>query len=220
MPATRSYGGTYALLNEYLPKKTGLRVSFVDVSDLAEVERALAAGARLLYVETMSNPTLRVADIPRLADLAHGHGAQLVVDNTFCPLIVSPIQHGADVVVHSLTKFVNGASDAIAGVVCGTEEFVKSLMDLHLGSLMLLGPTMDPRVAYEISMRIPHLGLRMAEHSRRARHFAERLEALGLEVVYPGLAAHPRPRGTRPHRQLGVRRGWHLLRRPGDVRTR
>ncbi len=164
------YGGTYALLNEYLPKKTGLRVSFVDVTDLAEVERALTAGTRILYVETMSNPTLRVADIPRLADLAHAHGAKLVVDNTFCPLIVSPLQLGADVVVHSLTKFVNGASDAIAGVVCGTE---------------------DPRVAYEISMRVPHLGLRMKEHSRRAQTFAERLEALGLAVTYPGLAAHP-----------------------------
>jgi methionine-gamma-lyase len=185
------YGGTFALLHDFLPKKMGLRVSFVDMSDLAEVEAAFEAGTKLLYVESMSNPTLRVADIPKLAEIAHRHGAQLVVDNTFCPLLMSPLKLGADVVVHSLTKFVNGASDAIAGAVCGTHEFVTSLMDLHDGTLMLLGPTMDPRVAYEISLRVPHLGLRMVEHARRAAIFAERIEARGLPVIYPGLAAHP-----------------------------
>ncbi|TFH67068.1 MAG: aminotransferase class V-fold PLP-dependent enzyme [Gemmatimonadales bacterium] len=185
------YGGTFALFAEYLPEKTGLGVSFVDVTNLAEVERALTKRTRLLFVETMSNPTLRVADIPRLAELAHEHGAKLVVDNTFCPLIVSPIQLGADVVVHSLTKFINGASDAIAGAVCGDAEFIASLMDLHKGSLMLIGPTMDPRVAYNISVRLPHLSLRMAEHSQRAQVFASRLASLGLSVVYPGLPDHP-----------------------------
>jgi len=185
------YGGTFAFFKEYLPEKAGIDTTFVDTSDLAQVEVALSEGARVLYVETMSNPTLRVADIPRLATLAHAHGAQLVVDNTFCPLIVSPIQLGADVVVHSLTKFINGASDAIAGAVCGTNELVQSLMDLHTGSLMLLGPTMDPRVAFGISARLPHLGLRMAEHSRRAAIFASRLSSRGLPVIYPGLADHP-----------------------------
>jgi methionine-gamma-lyase len=185
------YGGTFALFNEYLPEKTGLAVSFVDITDLAAVERALTERTRVLYVESMSNPTLRVADIPRLAQLAHAHGAKLVVDNTFCPLVISPLQLGADIVVHSLTKFINGASDVIAGAVCGPDEFIASLMDLHRGSLMLLGPTMDPRVAYNISMRLPHLGLRMVEHSRRAQAFASRLEGLGLPVIYPGLSAHP-----------------------------
>jgi methionine-gamma-lyase len=184
------YGGTFALFNEFLPEKTGLEVNFVDITDLAAVERALRPGTRVLYVETMSNPTLRVADIPRLAELAHARGAQLVVDNTFCPLVVSPLKLGADVVVHSLTKFMNGASDVIAGAVCGSSEFILSLMDLHQGALMLLGPTMDPRVAYEVSMRLPHLGLRMAEHSRRAQVFADRLHALGLAVIYPGLEVH------------------------------
>ena len=93
--------------------------------------------------------------------------------------------------VHSLTKFINGASDVIAGAVCGTTEFILSLMDLHKGALMLLGPTMDPRAAYEISMRLPHLGLRIAEHSRRALTFASRLKDRGLDVMYPGLADHP-----------------------------
>jgi methionine-gamma-lyase len=185
------YGGTFALLHDYLPAKTAVTTTFVDVSDLAAVERAFTPRTRLLYCESVSNPTLRVADIPKLADIAHRHGAMLVVDNTFTPLIIAPIQHGADVVVHSLTKFMNGASDHIAGAVCGTTEFVMRLMDLHMGSLMLLGPTMDPQVAFDISLRLPHLGLRMAEHSRRASFIAARLDALGLPVIYPGLPAHP-----------------------------
>jgi len=186
------YGGTFALFNDFLPAKTGLAVSFVALANFEEVERALAEKrTRLLYVETLSNPTLRLAHLPRLAELAHKHGAKLVVDNTFCPLMISPLQLGADIVVHSLTKFINGASDAIAGAVCGDASFIASLMDLHQGSLMLLGPTMDPRVAYAISLRLPHLGLRMAEHGRRAQIFAERLESRGLSVIYPGLPHHP-----------------------------
>ncbi len=185
------YGGTFALFKEYLPAKAGLHVSFVDMTNIEEVEAAFTNKTRLLYVETMSNPTLRVADIPRLAKIAHARGAKLVVDNTFCPVIVSPIRHGADVVVHSLTKFINGASDVVAGAVCGSTEFVTSLMDLHMGSLMLLGPTMDPRIAFSISSRLPHLGLRMVEHSRRAMIFAERVQKLGVPVIYPGLTDHP-----------------------------
>lgn len=185
------YGGTFALFNEYLPKKTGVQVSFVDITDLDAVEEAFTEGTNVLYAETMSNPTLRVANIPALAKIAHKHGAKLVIDNTFCPLAVSAIQLGADVVVHSLTKFINGASDAIAGAVCGSSEFIMSLMDLHLGSLMLLGPTMDPQVAYAISMRLPHLGLRMTEHGRRADLFASRVAVMGWPVIYPGLSTHP-----------------------------
>jgi methionine-gamma-lyase len=185
------YGGTFALLHDYLPAKAGIGTTFVDVSDLDAVERAITPRTRVLYCETMSNPTLRVADIAALAEIAHRHGAMLVVDNTFTPLIVAPIQHGADVVVHSLTKFMNGASDHIAGAVCGTTAFIMKLMDLHTGSLMLLGPTMDPQVAFDISLRLPHLGLRMAEHSRRANAIASRLDQYGLPVTYPGLPTHP-----------------------------
>ena len=185
------YGGTYALLHDYLPARTGIETSFVDVTDPAEVEAACTDRTKVIYAETMTNPTLRIADVPALAAVARRRDAKLVVDNTFCPLIVSPIRLGADVVVYSATKFVNGASDIIAGIICGTHDFISSLMDLHGGSLMLLGPTMDPRIAFEISLRLPHLGLRMAEHSHRALTFATRLEALGLDVIYPGLAGHP-----------------------------
>jgi methionine-gamma-lyase len=185
------YGGTFALLKNYLPGKMGLGVSFVDVTDLEAVEAAFTPKTRVLFVETQSNPTLVVADIPRLAEIAHRHDAQLVVDNTFCPMIVSPAQWGADVVVHSLTKFISGSSDIIAGAVCGSEALIRSLMDVNGGGLMLLGPTMDPFVAEKLSLRLPHLGIRMAEHCRRAQVFAERITARGMKCGYPGLPSHP-----------------------------
>ena len=185
------YGGTFALMSDYFPKKTGVRTSFVDITNLAEVETAVTAKTKVLYAESLSNPTLRVADIPELGAIAKRHNATLIVDNTFCPLIVSPAKLGADVVVHSLTKFISGASDIVAGAVCGSNEFIASLMDVHTGSLMLLGPTMDPKIAHELSLRVPHLGLRVAEHGRRALAFATRLRERGFHVVYPGLPDHP-----------------------------
>lgn len=185
------YGGTFALLQQFFPARTGVSTTFVDIRDLAAVERAFTAKTRVLYVETLSNPTLVVADIPRLADIAHRHGAKLIVDNTFTPLVVAPARYGADVVVHSMTKFLSGASDIIAGCVCASKEFITSLMDVNGGALMLLGPTMDPQVAFDLSLRIPHLGIRMQEHGRRAQAFAERLQRRKLQVTYPGLPSHP-----------------------------
>ncbi|MBE9537470.1 MAG: aminotransferase class I/II-fold pyridoxal phosphate-dependent enzyme [Proteobacteria bacterium] len=185
------YGGTYALLHDFLPQKSCIETSFVDASDLAAVEAAITDKTKIIYAESISNPTLRVADIPALVALAHSRGLQLVIDNTFSPLILSPAALGADVVVHSMTKYINGASDIIAGAVCGSTEFIGSLMDLHTGPLMILGPTMDPSVASKISLRIPHLGLRMSEHARRAKLFAQNLDKLGLKVTYPGLDTHP-----------------------------
>jgi methionine-gamma-lyase len=185
------YGGTFALLHDFLPAKTGIQTTFASINDLAAVEAAFTDRTRVLLVETLSNPTLRVSDIEALAAIAHRHGARLLVDNTFCPLLVSPIQLGADVVIYSATKFLNGASDIIGGIICSDTEFISSLMDLHHGSLMLLGPTMDPRTAFDVSLRLPHLGLRMQAHSQRAMTFASRLNDLGLAVIYPGLPGHP-----------------------------
>jgi len=189
--ANTIYGGTFALLHDYLPSRFGINTSFVDSTNTHEVERAFQSRTKVLYVETLANPLLAVADIAALAQIAHNRGAKLVVDNTFCPLVVSPAQLGADVVVNSLTKFINGASDYIAGAICGSTAFITSLMDLHEGSVMLLGPTLDPQAAYAISMRLPHLAIRMMEHSRRAGIFAERLSELGVPVIYPGLTNHP-----------------------------
>jgi methionine-gamma-lyase len=185
------YGGTYALLHDLLPPKTGIQTTLVDISDLDAVEAAITPRTRVIYTESISNPTLRLADIPRLSEIAKRHGIKLVVDNTFSPLILSPKELGADVVVHSLTKFINGASDHIAGAICADVEFIEQLMDLHTGMLMILGPTMDPQVAFDISLRIPHLPLRMVEHARRSQLFAERLYQMGLPVNYPGLSNHP-----------------------------
>jgi methionine-gamma-lyase len=189
--ANTIYGGTYALLHDFLPAKAGITTTLVDINELSAVEAAITPRTRVLYAESIANPTLRVADIPALADIAHRHGLSLVIDNTFSPLILSPKQLGADIVVHSMTKFIGGASDHIAGAICADKDFILRLMDLHTGALMLLGPTMDPQVAFNINLRIAHLPLRMAEHGRRAQLFAERLQKLGLAVNYPGLPNHP-----------------------------
>jgi len=185
------YGGSFALLNDFLPAKSGIRTRFVDITDVDAVRDAITDKTRLVFTECISNPTLRLADIPRLSEVARDKGIPLVVDNTFSPLILSPAVLGADIVVHSITKFISGASDIIAGAICGSEEVIGELMDLHMGPLMLLGPTMDPNVASAISLRIPHLPLRMAAHSERALAIATRLQDRGLDVCYPGLESHP-----------------------------
>ncbi|MGB5720771.1 MAG: aminotransferase class I/II-fold pyridoxal phosphate-dependent enzyme [Woeseiaceae bacterium] len=185
------YGGTYAFLNDFLPAKCDIHTTFVDITNLDAVADAITDKTRLVFTESVSNPTLRLANMPRLADIAHRRGVRLMVDNTFSPLILRPAELGADIVVHSITKFISGASDVIAGAVCGTEEFIGELMDLHTGPLMLLGPTMDPHIAADLSLRVPHLPLRMAEHGKRALELASRLSALGLQTGYPGLAEHP-----------------------------
>jgi len=185
------YGGSYALLHDLLPEKCAIDTTFVDITDLDAVRAALTDRTAVIYTESVANPTLRVANIPRLAEIAHEAGASLVVDNTFSPLILSPAALGADVVVHSITKFISGMSDVIAGAVCGTHDFIESLMDLHTGTLMLLGPTMDPMVAAKLSLRIPHLPARMAAHGERALALAERMAELGVRVNYPGLESHP-----------------------------
>ncbi|MDH3304718.1 MAG: aminotransferase class I/II-fold pyridoxal phosphate-dependent enzyme [Gammaproteobacteria bacterium] len=185
------YGGSYALLHDFLPAKAGIKTTFVDITDLDAVRNAITGQTKLVFTESISNPTLRLANIPRLADIAHEQNLPLVVDNTFSPLLLRPAALGADIVVHSITKFISGASDIIAGAICGSGSYIGGLMDLHMGPLMLLGPTMDPHVASTISLRIPHLPLRMAAHGERALELSRRLDALGLKVNYPGLPRHP-----------------------------
>ena len=187
------YGGSYALLHDLLPDMD-ITTRFVNPADTGAFERAITDRTKIIYTEVLANPTLAVADIPALAELAHRHGITLVVDNTFTPMMISPAALGADIVVHSLTKFINGASDLIAGAICASKEFVYRLMDLHTGRVMLFGPTMDPRCAFDIQQRLPHLAIRMREHSRRALAMARRLEELGAPVRYPGLESHPQHR--------------------------
>lgn len=186
------YGGTHALLTHFLPRACNITTTFVDIRDHAAVAAAVVQGrTKVLYFESVSNPTLTVADVPELCRLAHDKGVTVVVDNTFAPMVLSPARLGADVVVHSISKFISGGADIIAGAVCGPAKLVNSMMDLHQGALMLLGPTMNAKVAFELSERIPHLALRMKEHCNRALTFATRLKKMGLKVVYPGLEDHP-----------------------------
>ncbi len=184
------YGGTHALLESLLPRLQ-IRTTFVDITDFAAVRSAMTARTRLLFTETIGNPMLQVADVPALAAVTKKMQCKLVVDNTFSPLLFSPHILGADVVIHSLTKYINGASDLIAGAICGSRDFIEELLDLHTGTIMLLGPTMDPRVAFDIIQRLPHLPIRMREHSRRAIAMAKMLRDMGVVVHYPGLPEHP-----------------------------
>lgn len=184
------YGGTHALLAELLPRH-GIETTFVHPRDLSAFAAAIQPNTKVIYAETVGNPTLAIANIEALATLAHENGIQLVVDNTFAPMVISPARHGADIVVYSMTKYINGASDLLAGCICCSRDFGHSLYDLHRGCAMLYGPTMDPRVAFDVMQRLPHLAIRMREHGRRALAIAECLQNLGLPVLYPGLPSHP-----------------------------
>ncbi|WGK64066.1 aminotransferase class I/II-fold pyridoxal phosphate-dependent enzyme [Croceiramulus getboli] len=184
------YGGTYAYLKNFAPR-FGVKTHFVDITDLAAVEAAITTKTRVLYCESVSNPLLEVADIQTLAQLAKKHDLQLVVDNTFSPLSISPKQLGADVVIHSLTKFINGTSDTVGGVICGTQEFIDQLRNVNDGAAMLLGATMDSLRAASILKNLRTLHLRMHKHSKNAQYLAEQFQRDGLKTVYPGLASHP-----------------------------
>tara|TARA_B100000768_G_scaffold62486_1_gene60560 strand:- start:5099 stop:6301 length:1203 start_codon:yes stop_codon:yes gene_type:complete len=184
------YGGTYAFMKNFLPKLQ-INTSFIDITNINEVEKAITDKTKILYCETMSNPLLEVADVRALSKLAKKHGLKLVVDNTFTPLIFSPSALGADIIIHSLTKFINGASDAVGGIVCSSKEFVMSLIDVNDGAAMLLGPTMDSIRANGILKNLRTLHVRMKQHSHNAMYVANELQNLGLKVYYPGLESHP-----------------------------
>jgi methionine-gamma-lyase len=184
------YGGTYALFKNILPQR-GISTSFVDISDLNLIESLITPETKLIYAETLSNPLLAVSDLKALAMFCKKHHLKLIVDNTFTPMIAQPLLVGADVVIHSCTKYISGSSDFIAGAIAGGQEFISSLIDVNYGAVMLTGPVMDPRVAHELYLRMDHLGIRMAAHSQMALFFAERMKAEGLPVIYPGLKDHP-----------------------------
>jgi methionine-gamma-lyase len=183
----RLYGGLRALCNLFA-ERFGIRVIPVDITDLRSVERACRRKcARALYTEVASNPDMVVADIPRLADIAHARGIPLIVDNTFTPLAIRPLALGADVVVHSLTKYVSGTSKVMAGGIVGSHEIIRSLMHPTTGLLMLLGPVLASEAADKLREHLPSLALRFTEASKRALTAAMYLQSRGFSVCYPGL---------------------------------
>ena len=184
------YGGTYAFLKNFAPR-FNVNTSFVNITKLDEVEAAITENTKVIYCEAVSNPLLEVADIEGLSKIAKKHNLKLLVDNTFSPMIISPKKLGADVVLHSLTKFINGTNDTMGGVVCGSQELIDSMRSVIDGSAMLLGPSMDSMRAASILKNMRTLHIRIKQHSKNALYLAEQFQELGLKTVYPGLTSHP-----------------------------
>ena len=184
------YGPTRTILEtEYT--RFGVEATFVDSSHPDNVARALRPNTKLVYIESPANPTLRLTDIARCADIAHRAGAILVVDNTFAsPYLQNPLQLGADVVIHSMTKFINGHTDVVAGIIVARkEEVLERIRAVHVN----LGGTMDPHQAWLVLRGIKTLGLRMERAQANARALAYYLQrhAAVKWVNYPGLVDHP-----------------------------
>jgi methionine-gamma-lyase len=189
--ATRaSYGSSRALFVDILGR-LGVTTDFVDITDLDAVEKALASGpARILYAETIANPTIVVADHTALAELAHRHGALYVVDNTFAsPYLCRPIELGADLVIESATKYLAGHSDVLAGVVCGRRAGIEEVRTFQVDT----GASLAPNSAYLALRGLSTLALRMERHSATAAALAAWLERQdGVSRVYhPSLTSHP-----------------------------
>ena len=184
------YGTTRSLLVSVLGR-LGVRVDFVDTTDAAAVEAALAAApTRVLYLETIANPTILVADIAALSAMAHRHGATVVVDNTFAsPYLCRPLELGADLVVESATKYLSGHSDVLAGIVAGSRERIAAIRKVQTDT----GATLAPFSSFLVLRGLPTLAIRMERHAETAGMLAAFLEGRpGVErVYYPSLASHP-----------------------------
>ncbi|MBS4055727.1 MAG: PLP-dependent transferase [Bacteroidales bacterium] len=185
-----TYGGTFAFLQNYLPK-FNISVSFVDITNHEQVKAAIKPNTRMIYTETMTNPLLQISDIPELAKIANQSGIKLVVDNTFTPMIVAPARLGAHVVVYSMTKFINGKNDCVAGAICSSNDFIGGLIDVNNGTAMLLGPVLDPLRSSSILKNMHTLHLRMKQHSYNALYLANKFVETGIRINYPGLSSHP-----------------------------
>ncbi|MDB5081028.1 MAG: Cystathionine gamma-synthase [Chloroflexi bacterium] len=183
------YGGTFALLTQQLPR-FGIETTLVDTADDLAVRTALRPTTRVLFFETITNPTMQVSNLPALADLARKLGLYSFVDATFStPAVCRPLQWGVDIVLHASTKYIGGHSDALGGIVAGRADIVRAA---NMAGRMM-GVTQGPFDAWLNVRSLKTLPLRMAAHSRNAQIVAEWLEkhpAVG-QVMYPGLPSHP-----------------------------
>ena len=184
-----TYGGTNKVFNEFLPR-FGIQVTLCDTDDTDDIEREVARGCTVLYLESPTNPTLKVVDIARLTQAAHDVGATVVVDNTFAtPINQQPLTLGADLVLHSATKFLGGHSDAMGGAVCGSTEAVRSIFHYR----EINGASLDPTSAFLLTRGMKTLALRVERQNENAMRVATFLaEHPTVEAVfYPGLPTHP-----------------------------
>ncbi len=191
------YGGTYRLFTKVF-ERYGVRFTFVDTADPAAVRSAMEAETRMVYVETPSNPLLRLTDLAAMAEIAHAAGTLLVVDNTFAtPYLQRPLEHGADLVLHSLTKYLGGHSDVVGGALCGQDDSLREELAFFQNSV---GGTSGPLDAFLVLRGTKTLALRMERHCRNAHRIARYLEDHDQveAVIYPGLESHP-------HHELALR---------------
>jgi cystathionine gamma-synthase len=184
-----TYGGTSQLFTEFLPEY-GIETDLCDTADSEAIESAVGAGCDLLYLETPTNPTLKVLDLDRLTKAGHENGAVVMVDNTFAtPINQNPLALGADLVVHSATKFLGGHADALGGVLVGSKELVEKVYHYR----EINGATLHPMAAYLLLRGMKTLHLRVQRQGESAQKIAEYL--LGHSKVsavnYPGLPSHP-----------------------------
>jgi cystathionine gamma-synthase/cystathionine gamma-lyase/cystathionine beta-lyase len=181
------YGGTSALVSEHL-RRLGIEATSIDATEPGGWERALRPNTRAIYVESLTNPLLDVADLPAVADFSRAHGLVSVVDNTFAtPVNLRPIELGFDLVVHSATKYLNGHSDIVAGAVAGSRALVTKVTHV----LNHFGGTLDPHACFLLHRGLKTLAVRVREQNRTAQKLAERLAAHDIAVRYPGLPSHP-----------------------------
>ena len=189
--ASRSIFGTTVGLLDNVLSKFGLTTTFVDLADYEAWESAIRPETKMLFLETPSNPLTEIADISRLAEIAHANGCLLVVDNCFCtPALQKPFSLGADIVIHSATKYIDGQGRCIGGAVLGSDEL---LAEDVVGFLRTAGPTMSPFNAWVFLKGLETLHLRMKAHCENALQVAEWLEQQDKvkRVYYPGLVSHP-----------------------------
>ncbi len=183
------YGGTYGFLRD-VAGKFGVRTDFIDMTDLDQVRASLRPQTRIVYAETLANPTTAVADLPALAEIVHQAGALLVVDSTLAPPpVCRPLEHGADLVLHSATKYLGGHSDATGGVVTGHPDLIRRIRAVRIDT----GGSLAPDEAFLLRRGLETLPLRVSRQCATALAFASALAdhpAVG-RVDYPGLPGHP-----------------------------
>ncbi len=184
------YGPSRAIMENHYPKY-GVESTYINTTDASLVEKAFKPNTKVLYIETPANPTMDITDIAACAEIAHKHGALLVVDNTFCsPYLQNPLDFGADIVFHSMTKFINGHADIVAGIVIAKEESIYK----KLRSMMInFGCNMDPHQAYLVLRGIKTLSIRIDRATENADKVAAFLESHPKVawIKYPGLKSHP-----------------------------